>query len=59
MVAALVRRGLAHRAAVALLAEAPQELLAERAEGRLTEELGHELVPARLVHPGRVRRGVD
>lgn len=34
---------------VALLAEAPEELLAESAERRLPEELGHESMTAHLV----------
>lgn len=51
VVAALVHGGLARNAAVALLAEAPQELLAERAECWLPEELGHKTVPVYFVHP--------
>lgn len=36
---------------VALLAEAPQELLAEGAKGGLAEELGHKLVAVDFVRP--------
>jgi hypothetical protein len=48
-VAPLVHSGLAHHTSVALLAEPPQELLAECAERRLPEELRHEPVPVHLV----------
>lgn len=44
-----VDRRLARFTLVALLAEAPQELLAEGAKGRLAEELGHELVAVDFV----------
>lgn len=47
--ALLVYRSLAGFALVALLAEPPEELLAEGAERRLPEELGHELVPVDFV----------
>lgn len=38
-------------ALVALLAKAPQELLAEGAKGGLAEELGHKLVAVDFVRP--------
>lgn len=40
-------------ALVALLAETPEELLAEGAERWLAEELGHELVAVDFVRPAR------
>lgn len=46
-----VDRRLARFTLVALLSEAPQELLAEGAKGRLSEELGHELVAVDFVRP--------
>lgn len=56
--ASLVYRGLAHRAPVTLLPETPQELLAERAECRLTEELRHEPVPIHFMDP-EIKEGFD
>lgn len=50
--ASLVHGGLADHTSITLLAEAPQELLAERAERRLPEELGHEAVTVHVVDPG-------
>ena len=49
--AALVDHAHAHLALVALLAQAPDEVPAVRAEGGLPQEGGHELVRVHLVHP--------
>lgn len=50
--ASLVDSRLAHSTPIALLAETPQELLAEGTERRLPEELRHETVSVHLVDSG-------
>lgn len=52
----LVNCCLTHRATVALFTEAPQELLAERTERWLTEELRHETVTVHLVNPVKIQK---